>query len=74
MNIVIISFGMSDSFTLVKLLSSKINIISENYLYPSELLKKKGKNVKVIFIIRNIKDIIKIILERAKDKIKELIG
>ena len=41
MNIVIISFGMSDSFTLVKLLSSKINIISENYLYPSELLKKK---------------------------------
>ncbi len=70
MKFAVITIGRSGSSELIEILSSKINVIQkpDNHLYPSELEKKYGRNIKVIFITRNIKDIIKSILQREKDK------
>ena len=70
MKFVVITNGRSGSSELINKLSSKINVIPkpDNHLNPSVLLKKYGKNIKVIFITRNIKDIIKSVLQREKDK------
>ena len=65
----VITIGRSGSSELIKILSSKINVIREpyNHLYPNELLKKFGMDVKVIFITRNIKDVINSVLQREKN-------
>ena len=70
MRFAVISIGRSGSSELNKILSSEINIIpkSDNHLYPKKIEKKYGKNIKVIFLTRNIKDVIKSILQREKDK------
>jgi hypothetical protein len=70
MKFAVITIGRSGSSELIKILSSKINIIPKpnNHLYPNELKKKYGKNIKVIFITRNIKDVVKSILQREKDR------
>ena len=69
MKFAVITIGGSGSSELIKILSSKINIIPKpnNHLYPNELKKKYGENIKVIFITRNIKDVVKSILQREKD-------
>ena len=65
MKLAIITMGCSGSSELTNELSSKINVIPnpDNHLYPNKLLEKYGRNVKVIFITRNIKDVIKSILQ-----------
>ena len=69
MKFAVITIERSCSSELIKILSSKINIIPKpnNHLYPNELKKKYGKNIKIIFITRNIKDVVKSILQREKD-------
>lgn len=69
MKYAIITIGRSGSSELINILKDKIDIIPKpyNHLYPDELLKKFGENVKVIFITRNIKDVIKSVLQREKD-------
>ena len=69
MRFAVITIGRSGSSELIKILRSKINIIPKpnNHLYPNELEKQYGKNIKVIFITRNIKDVIKSTLQREKD-------
>ena len=70
MKYAIITIGRSGSSQLIKTLSSELDIIKKpnNHLYPNKLLKKYGKDVKVIFITRNIKEVIKSVLQREKDK------
>ena len=70
MKFAVITIGRSGSSELIKILSSKINIIPKpnNHLYPNELKKKYGKSIKVIFITRNIKDVVKLILQREKER------
>jgi hypothetical protein len=71
MKVAVISIGRSGSNELLRILNTKnkINIIQkpDNHLYPNVLKKKYGKNIKVIFITRNIKDVIKSVLQRKKD-------
>lgn len=69
MKLVVVTIGRSGSSELIKKISKyNINISKlDNHLYPNKLIKKYGKNIKVIFITRNIKDIIKSILQREKD-------
>lgn len=73
----VIILGWSDYSELIEILSSKINVINSkiniikkphNYLYPNNLEKKYGKNIKIIFITKNIKDVINSILQREKDQ------
>ena len=68
MKFAVITIGSSGSSELIKILTSKIKIIPKpnNHLYPSELEKKYGKNIKVIFITRNIKDCCKITITKRK--------
>ena len=72
MKIAVITIGRSGSSELIKLLTanSKLTIIPKpyNHLYPHKLLKKFGKDVKVIFITRNLNDVIGSVLQREKDK------
>ena len=74
MKYAVISIGRSGSSELIRILKSKINVIRKkrcsniNHLYPSELEKFFGRDVKVIFITRNIKDVIKSVLCREKDR------
>ena len=64
-----ITVGRSGSSELIKKLSSKVNVIPkpDNHLFPDKLLTKYGRNVKVIFLTRNIKKVIKSVLQREKD-------
>ena len=66
--IVIITFIGTDLSKFMNNLSSKINLIEEtdNQLYPNELLEKYGKNIKVIFITRNVKNILNSLLQSEK--------
>jgi len=70
MKFAVITIGRSGCSELIEILSSKMNVIPKpnNHLYPNELKKKYGKNIKVIFITRNIKDVVKSILQREKDR------
>lgn len=70
MKFAVITIGRSGSSELIEILNSKINVIPKpyNHLYPNELLKKFGKDIKVIFITRNIKDVIKSLLQREKNR------
>ena len=70
MKFAIITIGRSGSSELIDILKSKVQVISkpDNHLYPDRLLSKHGKDVKVIFITRNIKDVIQSLLQRNKDK------
>ena len=69
MKFAIITVGRSGSSELIKKLSSKVNVIPkpDNHLFPDKLLTKYGRNVKVIFLTRNIKNVIKSVLQREKD-------
>ena len=61
MNIAVISIGRSGSSELISILEKKkFNVIKKpyNHLYPNELKKMFGENIKVIFISRNITDIL----------------
>jgi len=70
MKIAVISIGRSGSSELIKLLKPRLNVIPKkhNHLYPKELFNKHGRNIKVIFITRNINDVIGSVLQREKDK------
>ena len=72
MKIAVITIGRSGSSELIKLLTlkSKYKIIPKpyNHLYPYQLFKKYGRMVKVIFITRNLNDVIGSVLQREKDK------
>ena len=71
MKIVVITIGRSGSSELINLLTaeSKLTVIPKpyNHLYPKKLLNKFGKDVKVIFITRNLNDVIGSVLQREKD-------
>lgn len=61
MLIAVITIGRSGSSELISILNkTKLNVIKKpfNHLYPNELLSKFGKDIKVIFITREIKDIL----------------
>ena len=66
----VISIGRSGSSELIFKLSSKVNIVPkpDNHLYPERLFEKYGKDIKVIFLTRNISDVVKSILQREIDK------
>lgn len=68
--IAIISIGRSGSSELIYNLSSKVNIVPkpDNHLYPESLFEKYGKDIKVIFLTRNIAEVIQSILQREIDK------
>ena len=73
MKLAVITIGRSGSSELLKILEEKtenIDIIPKpnNHLYPEELYKNFGPDIKVIFIIRNIKEVIQSVLQRHKDK------
>ena len=66
----VITIGRSGSSELIYKLSSKVNIVPkpDNHLYPERLFEKYGKDIKVIFLTRNIADVVKSILQREIDK------
>ena len=72
MKIAVITIGRSGSSELIKLLTlkSKYKIIPKpyNHLYPYQLFKKYGRRIKVIFITRNLNQVIGSVLQREKDK------
>jgi hypothetical protein len=70
MKVAVISIGRSGSSELVNILKSKLNVIPKkyNHLYPEDLFKKYGRKLKVIFITRNINDVINSVIQREKDK------
>lgn len=73
MKIAVITIGRSGSSELLKILEEKTenkDIIPKpnNHLYPEELYKNFGPDIKVIFITRNIKEVIQSLLQRNKDK------
>ena len=76
MKIAVITIGRSGSSELIKILednleeTENIDIIPKpnNHLYPEELYKNFGPDIKVIFITRNIKEVIQSLLQRNKDR------
>ena len=61
MRIAVISIGRSGSSELITILNNnKFDVIKKpfNHLYPDKLLNKFGKNIKVIFITREIKNVL----------------
>ena len=67
MLIAVITIGRSGSSELISILNeTKLNVIKKpfNHLYPNELLSKFGKDIKVIFITRAIKDILVSLINR----------
>tara|TARA_B110000971_G_C19991266_1_gene492089 strand:+ start:425 stop:1651 length:1227 start_codon:yes stop_codon:yes gene_type:complete len=71
MRIAVITVGCSGSSELISILNKmKLNVINKpfNHLYPNELLFKFGKNIKVIFITRSIKEILVSLKNRELDK------
>lgn len=69
--IAVITIGRSGSSTLIDVLRNhKIDIIPKpfNHLYPDVLAKKFGLDVKVIFIVRNLVDVIYSVKQREQDK------
>lgn len=76
MRYAVITIGRSGSSEFIEILNPFVNVIQkpDNHLYPPELFKKYGKNVKVIFITRNVKDVIKSVIQREKDNGREWIS
>jgi hypothetical protein len=72
MKIIVSTIGRSGSSELIDILKNKnIDVISKPYniLYPNKILEKYGRrDVKVIFITRNIIDVIKSLINCEKDK------
>ncbi len=66
----VITIGRSGSSELIYKLSSNVNIVPkpDNHLYPERLFEKYGKDIKVIFLTRNIAEVIQSILQRKIDK------
>lgn len=69
MRFALISMGDSGTLELNNILKDKLDLALpwENHLYPDELLKKYGLDTKVIFITRNIKDLIKLVEDKKDD-------
>lgn len=71
MQIAVITLGRPGSSELISILNKmKLNVINKpfNHLYPNELLVNFGKNIKVIFITRSIKEILLSLKNRELDK------
>ena len=70
MKYAVITFGRAGSSELIDKLTPKIDVIPkpDNHLYPDKLFKKYGSDIKVIFLTRTIKDIIRSVLQREEDK------
>lgn len=71
MKIAVISFGRAGSSELIQQLINKnknVDVIPKpyNHLYPNQLEKKFGRDIKVIFITRNFVDIIDSLFKREK--------
>ena len=66
MKIVVVTIGRSGSRQLIEILKKKVKVVNEpcSNLYPDSLLKKYGSDVKVIFITRNIVDVIDSIVKK----------
>ena len=69
MRFALISMGDSGTLQLNNILKDKLDLTLpwENHLYPDELLKRYGTDTKVIFITRNIKDLIKLVEDKKDD-------
>lgn len=69
MKVAIITIGRSGSSELISILKThNIDVIPKpyNHLYPDTLCKMFGEKIKVIFITRNITDVIQSIIKREK--------
>lgn len=70
MRYAVITLGRAGSSELIDKLIPKINVVRkpDNHLYPDKLFQKYGGDIKVIFLTRNIKDIIRSVLQREEDR------
>ena len=69
MKFAVITFGRAGSSELIEILTSDIDVIPKpyNHLYPKDLLDRFGKEIKVIFLTRDLNDIIKSLLQKEKE-------
>lgn len=69
MRFALISMGDSGTLELNNILKDKLDLALpwEKHLYPDELLKIYGIDTKVIFITRNVKELIKLVEDKKED-------
>ena len=69
MKFAVITFGRAGSSELIEILTSHIDVIPKpyNHLYPKDLFDRFGKEIKVIFLTRDLNDIIKSLLQKEKE-------
>ena len=76
--VAVITIGRSGSSTLINKLENidDLNVIPKpnNHLYPEQLKKKYGENIKIIFVTRNIIDVIYSLkkIEKYKGTVHEI--